>query len=190
MAEYTLVVSGRTDDTVVLNERDPLHPDGEAFVGAKFNGRGQLVPVAVGMTAAVVRLLHDKQLVEVDESGDPVDDESQWTPEEFLPVTLGSGERPVGESDEQRHMRLSAAAAFSGAPMQMQVQASPEMAAAVGLDEEGLKARANAIKAQEETLAKRAEELGAREAALAEREKSPPPAATTTPTTPEQPPKK
>jgi hypothetical protein len=35
MAKYIKVRSGRTDDRVVLFEKDPRHPNGEAFVAGK-----------------------------------------------------------------------------------------------------------------------------------------------------------
>lgn len=107
-SEHLLVVSGRDDDTVVLFERDPAHPDGEAFVGARFNGKGQLVPVAVGRTATVVAGLHNGSLIEVGADGNPVGEDIE-PPEPPLAVTLGSGERPVGESASGRQDRLSIA---------------------------------------------------------------------------------
>jgi hypothetical protein len=54
------VVSNRVDDRVVLFERDPLHPGGEAFVG----GSG---PDHVYRTPRVRELLHAGMLLEVPE---------------------------------------------------------------------------------------------------------------------------
>lgn len=57
---YIWVMSNRQDDRVVLFERDPAHPGGEAFVG----GEG---PDQVARTTRVVTLLRDGLLVEVPE---------------------------------------------------------------------------------------------------------------------------
>lgn len=57
------VLSNRQDDRVVLWERDPAHPGGEAFVGGP-------TPAYVGRTAEVERLLKDGMLVEVSEPKD------------------------------------------------------------------------------------------------------------------------
>lgn len=64
------VISNRQDDRVVLFERDPRHPGGEAFVGGS-------APDTVYRTAEVERLLHTGEIVEIPEPPDgpkkPVD---------------------------------------------------------------------------------------------------------------------
>ncbi len=67
------VVSNRKDDRVVLFERDPAHPGGEAFVG----GSG---PAEVAKTPEVQRLLREGLVVQIPEPPDnrkkpvPIDD--------------------------------------------------------------------------------------------------------------------
>lgn len=64
------VISNRQDDRVVLFERDPRHPGGEAFVGGA-------APDKVYRTAEVERLLHTGEMIEIPEPPDgpkkPVD---------------------------------------------------------------------------------------------------------------------
>lgn len=62
-SETLWVVSNRVDDRVVLWERDPQHPGGEAFVGGS-------APAEVGRTGEVERLLHAGLLLEVPEPQD------------------------------------------------------------------------------------------------------------------------
>lgn len=57
------VISNRQDDRVVLFERDPRHPGGEAFVGGP-------APDKVYRTGEVERLLHTGELVEIPEPPD------------------------------------------------------------------------------------------------------------------------
>ncbi len=57
------VISNRKDDRVVLFERDPAHPGGEAFVGGS-------TPAEVARTGSVERLLHQGLLVEIPEPPD------------------------------------------------------------------------------------------------------------------------
>lgn len=69
------VMSNRLDDRVVLFERDPAHPSGEAFVAGS-------TPAFVGRTGDVERLLREGQMIEVPEPADgrkkpiPVGDEA------------------------------------------------------------------------------------------------------------------
>jgi hypothetical protein len=69
-ANVLWVISNRQDDRVVLFERDPRHPGGEAFVGGS-------APDKVYRTAEVERLLHTGELLEIPEPPDgpkkPVD---------------------------------------------------------------------------------------------------------------------
>lgn len=64
------VISNRQDDRVVLFERDPRHPGGEAFLGGS-------APDKVYRTAEVDRLLHTGEAIEIPEPPDgpkkPVD---------------------------------------------------------------------------------------------------------------------
>lgn len=57
------VTSNRQDDRVVLFERDPRHPGGEAFVGGP-------TPDKVYRTGEVERLLHTGEIVEIPEPPD------------------------------------------------------------------------------------------------------------------------
>jgi hypothetical protein len=54
------VVSNRKDDRVVLHERDPRHPGGEAFIGGS-------APDKVFRTATIERLLHSGEILEIPE---------------------------------------------------------------------------------------------------------------------------
>jgi hypothetical protein len=62
-AQHIWVMSNRVDDRVVLFERDPAHPGGEAFVGG--DGVAQ-----VGKTTQITTLLREGLLVEVPEPPD------------------------------------------------------------------------------------------------------------------------
>lgn len=64
-AETIWVMSNRKDDRVVLWERDPQHPGGEAFVGGS-------TPDHVARTGEVERLLHQGLLIEIPEPPDEV----------------------------------------------------------------------------------------------------------------------
>ena len=61
--EHIWVLSNRADDRVVLWERDPAHPGGEAFVASS-------TPAQVAKTGEVARLLREGYLVEVPEPKD------------------------------------------------------------------------------------------------------------------------
>lgn len=61
--KHIWVLSNRVDDRVVLWERDPAHPGGEAFVASS-------APALVGKTGDVARLLREGFLVEVPEPKD------------------------------------------------------------------------------------------------------------------------
>jgi hypothetical protein len=61
--EQIWVLSNRQDDRVVLWERDPAHPGGEAFVASG-------APAKVAKTGEVARLLREGFLVEVPEPKD------------------------------------------------------------------------------------------------------------------------
>ncbi len=61
--ETLWVISNRKDDRVVLFERDPAHPYGEAFVGGA-------APAFVGRSGQVEQLLHAGLIVEVPEPKD------------------------------------------------------------------------------------------------------------------------
>lgn len=54
------VISNRKDDRLVLHERDPRHPGGEAFIGGA-------APDKVFRTAAIERLLHAGEMIEIPE---------------------------------------------------------------------------------------------------------------------------
>ena len=60
---YIWVISNRKDDRVVLFERQPEHPGGEAFVGGP-------TPAKVGRTAEVERLLHSGEIIQIEEPPD------------------------------------------------------------------------------------------------------------------------
>jgi hypothetical protein len=62
-ANILWVISNRQDDRVVLFERDPRHPGGEAFVGGG-------APDKVYRTAEVERLLHTGEIIEIPEPPD------------------------------------------------------------------------------------------------------------------------
>ena len=62
-ADHIWVISNRKDDRTVLFERDHAHPGGEAFIGGP-------TPARVGKTAAIDRLLHSGEIVEIPEPPD------------------------------------------------------------------------------------------------------------------------
>lgn len=69
---YIKVKSGRLDAKVVISEKDPAHPGGEAFVAASegVDGIGLVnEPVEVGRTALVDQKIHEGELVVVDGGG-------------------------------------------------------------------------------------------------------------------------
>src|SRR5262245_49376440 len=84
------VMSNRVDDRVVLFERDPAHPGGEAFVG----GNGVTL---VGKTTRVTTLLREGLLVEVPEPPDgpkkpvmtPAGSEPRHADQPGQPIALG-----------------------------------------------------------------------------------------------------
>lgn len=74
-------MSNRKDDRVVLFERDPAHPGGEAFVGGP-------APAYVGRTGTVEGLLRDGLLIEVPEPADGR--KKPQVPEEAAPDALAA----------------------------------------------------------------------------------------------------
>jgi hypothetical protein len=58
--EIIWVISNRKDDRVVLHERDPRHPGGEAFIGGS-------APDKVFRTGEIERLLHTNEIIEIPE---------------------------------------------------------------------------------------------------------------------------
>lgn len=68
--ETLWVVSNRKDDRIVLWERNPAHPGGEAFVGGG-------TPEHVARTAEIDRLLHEGLILEVAEPPGSTDPDAE-----------------------------------------------------------------------------------------------------------------
>jgi len=78
MPDIITVQSGRDDDRVVLWERNPEHPEGEAYVAGK-------TPVRVARTSEVGIRLSRRDLVEVTAAPPPPEPAPETTPEPVVP---------------------------------------------------------------------------------------------------------
>lgn len=101
MSERIRVRAGRMDGRVVLWERDPAHPQGEAFV----SGDGLVVELTC--TPRVEALLRDGHLIAVVEEQPAMVSPALSPPAGELPIpvpptgeTPSDGETPEGESSE------------------------------------------------------------------------------------------
>lgn len=85
-SDYIWVISNRKDDRVVLFERDPRHPGGEAFIGGS-------APDRVARTAEIDRLLHTGEIIQI-----PEPPESKKKPVEFAAVVSGTPAAQPGQA--------------------------------------------------------------------------------------------